>query len=216
MLNGVKPSTDASLYLMMMKDIYSPYTARMLSGLGINEVAVLSKDFHLFGLEKFDPKRMPAGYKLLSKQDDGYIYEVVAEPTKVFPLYYYNFSGPSDLEDGVVWTSMLRSSAQIQLVNKGEGKDYAFSMDILNPGNSGTLSVTMDGNSLGSVQVGPGNGSFRLQDIFIPSGKHELEFSWSGEPTKVDGTPFNIKGSFDTYLLFSRVALESTGSGNGR
>ena len=49
---------------------------------------------------------------IFEKNSDSYIYDITAEPTKLFPLYYTNFSGSVILPDGQAWNGLLRPSGE--------------------------------------------------------------------------------------------------------
>ena len=91
---------------------------------------------------------MPAGYKLVDKTSDGYIYDVVAEPTDVFPLYWRNFTAPSILEDSQAWVAMVGRQGDILLVNNGSRSSYSFAVTVLNPSEPGSLSFSLNGREL--------------------------------------------------------------------
>jgi hypothetical protein len=213
MLNGTKPATEADLYRLSIKDIYSPYTPRMLAGLGVKKVVVLDRYFsnkdygnYPYGVS-FDPGNMPPGYKLAARTSDGYIYDVVAEPARVFPLYYSGFTPPSVLEDGRSWTVMQRPTGVIQLINKGPRSDYSLSITAVNPGESGELTYKLDGRKLGELPLRSGAQRLMLEPLDLPPGRHELSFEWNGEPKAIDGLPFRAGKYLPAYLIFSDANL---------
>ena len=211
MLNGVKPATESDLYRLAMKDIYAPYTPSMLKGLGIDKVVVLSEYFsnkdygnYPYGVP-FDPARMPEGYELVDKTADGYIYDVVAEPASVYPLYFKNFTPPSVLSDGTAWAAMLKPAAEVLLVNRGSRGSYSLTYTINNPGPPGRLTFSLDGEELTSVGLNSGNTRVTLPGLELTNGRHSLGLHWDGKPQVVDGTPFRAGPRISVYLLFSNV-----------
>ena len=216
MLNGVKPGTEADLYRLALKDIYSPYTPRMLSALSIDKVIVLDSYFankeygnYPYGIP-FDPDRMPPGYLLEEKTDDGYIYQVVAEPAAVFPLYYTNFTPPSILGDGNAWVAMVRPSGDILLVSNGGGDTYSLTVTVANPGDPGTLTFKLDGQPLGKVSLG--SGVVRVTSPLFKLGdeRNVLTLHWDGEPVAIDGKPFRKTGELGVYLLLSNPEISGS------
>jgi hypothetical protein len=209
MLNGIKGSTESDLYRLALKDIYSPYTPRMLRALGIDKVVVLNGYFaskaygnYPTGVP-FDPQKMPDGYELADKTSDGYIYNVVAEPADVFPLYWSNFTAPSVLEDGRAWAVMVRPQGEILLVNRGGKAVYSFVITVVNPGEQGNLTFSLDGREVSSVALQSGARRVVLPGLELTGGRHTLKLQWDGKPKSVSGDPFRSAGDLDAYLLVS-------------
>jgi hypothetical protein len=200
-------------YQGVLKDIYAPYTPAMLKGLGIDKVVVINEYFKIMypvGL-KFDPSKMPAGYKLLKKTKDGYIYEVTAAPATVYPLFYTNFTAPAILEDGEAWSVMVRPRAEMMLVNKDGDSTQDLSFTFRNYGKAGTLSVALDGKSMGELYLYEGPGEVRISGLQIDKKKQILSFQWNGTPVATPGEPFGAQGDIDNYLMFSRPSLKPSG-----
>ncbi len=213
MLNGTKQATESDLYRLALKDIYSPYTPRMLRALGIDKVVVLNDYFsnksygnYPFG-KPFDPDMMPAGYNLVDKTSDGYIYNVVAEPTDVFPLYWSNFTAPSILEDGRAWVVMVRPRADILLVKEGGRSSYSFAMTILNPSQPGKLTFSLDGRELSSIALESGARRVVLPGLELSDGRHTLSLHWDGKPRSINGEPFRSGKNLEAYLTLSSPEL---------
>lgn len=214
MLNGTKQATESDLYRLALKDIYSPYTPRMLKALGIKKVVVLDKYFsnkdygnYPYGIP-FDPAKMPPGYELAARTSDGYIYDVVAEPASVFPLYYRNFTPPSILEDGRAWVAMLGRNGEILLVNDGSSASYSLTLTIADPSGKGHLAFSLDGRQVSSVELSPGARRVTLQGLDLAHGRHVLSLHWDGKPVSIDGTAFRSQKSLDVYLLLSAPELQ--------
>lgn len=214
MLNGTKPATEADLYRLSLKDVYSPYTPRMLAGLGVRKVAVLAGYFanreygnYPYGVE-FDPAMMPPGYRLMEKTGDGYIYDVIAEPASLYPLYYSGFTPPGIMSDGRSWSAVTSDRARMELVNRGGDCRYAASVTIANPGGTGTLSVELDGEELGRLQLQPGVRRLALPDALLKAGNHQLVFKWTGVPVEMEGTAFRAGGGLKVRLLVSDPRFE--------
>jgi hypothetical protein len=214
MLNGTKQATESDLYRLALKDIYSPYTARMLKALGIDKVVVLNEYFsnsaygnYPFG-KPFDPGMMPTGYKLVEKTPDGYIYDVVAEPTDVFPLYWRNFTAPSILEDGRAWVAMVGWQGDILLINNGERAVYSFAITVLNPWEPGNLTFRLDGRELSSIRLESGAQRVLLPDLELTGDRQILSLQWDGKPKVISGEPFRSGGNLKVYLLLSEPELQ--------
>jgi len=214
MLNGTKPATESDLYRLTLKDIYSPYTPRMLRALGIDKVVVLNDYFsnksygnYPFGVP-FNPALMPAGYRLADKASDGYIYDVVAEPTDVFPLYWSNFTAPSILEDGRAWAAMVGPRGDILLIKKGGRSAYSFAITVLNPWEPGNLKFSLDGRELSSSMLESGARRVVLPDLKLTEGRHVLSVHWDGKPTSINGEPFRSGKNLEVYLLLSSPELQ--------
>jgi hypothetical protein len=217
MLNGMKPDTRADLYRLSLKDIYSPYTARMLAGLGIKKVAVLDRYYssaaygnNPLGIE-FDPQKVPPGLRLAATTPDGYVFDVVAEPARVFPLFYTNFTPPSILEGGRTWTVMRRPSADMLLVNKGPRATYSLTIDLINPGTAGQLTFDLNGRRLGELTLEKGNHNVTLSSLDLKPGDNRLSMHWDGKPVVIDGKPFRAGGELQAYLLVSQPELQEKG-----
>jgi len=209
MINGVKAATEADLYLMVMNDIYAPYTPRMLKGLGIKEVVILNDFYKLMfpSGDFFNPDKMPPGYKLVKKTDDGYIFDVTAAPAQVFPLFYLNFTPPRLQPDGMAWSAMVRPEGKILLVNKGGRSTFDFSVTVYNPGKEDALDVELDSGAHGRFQVPRGPSQLTVPRVELTKQRHFLTFEWSGEPVKIEGEASGVDGQLDAYLLFSRPEL---------
>ncbi|MCG2795573.1 MAG: hypothetical protein L6427_06900 [Actinomycetia bacterium] len=207
MLNGVKEGTEGDLYSMTLMDIYSPYNPRMLKALGIEQVVVLTEAFDeaIPGNNSFDPESMPPGYSLVNETSDGYIFDVVAEPATVFPLFYMNFTSPRYLNDVRPWTVLQRTMGEILLINKGEDSTRTFSIDYMNPGGEAALSVKLDGRYLGEVTLPNGSASLDIPDIELKGDRQVLTLEWGGEPVDFQ---LPIYGTLQAYLLFSRPTIE--------
>lgn len=214
MLNGVKTATEGDLYRVAVKDIYSPYTARMLRALGIEQAVVMS-DYYAddklgnppYGVP-FDPDRMPAGYRMAAETADGYIYDIVAEPADVFPLYYSNFTSPGLMEDGVAWTAMIRPQARILLVNKGRRDSYNLAVTVNNPGPAAMLKIMLEGGLIGEVELPSGTVRLSIPPLSLNKGRAFLEFKWSGKPEQMSGEAFRRTDTVPVYLLFSRPQFD--------
>ncbi|MBU1672236.1 MAG: hypothetical protein KKF41_13390 [Actinobacteria bacterium] len=213
MLNGVEPGTEDDLYRLALKDIYSPYTPSMLAGLGIKKVAVLDSYYRSreFGNNPtgvpFDPALMPRGYELVEETSDGYIYDVVAAPAAVYPLYDQNLSPPSILDDGRAWTAMLRPQAAIRLENRGPASSYAMDLVVADPDGQGELKVELDGKPLTAVRFGSGSWHLQLPPVELSHGRHNLSLQWSGPPVDVYGKQFRLEGTVPVYLLLGEPQL---------
>jgi len=209
MMNHPKPGTIGTFYQGALKDIYAPYTPQMLAGLGIKKVVVIPQFFKLMtpvGIT-FDPARMPAGYKLIEKNADSYMYDITAPPAKLFPLYYTNFSGSVILEDGQAWSALLRPSGEFLIQNKGGDITRTFSVALDNHGPESTLSMDLDGRSLGSTRIRTGIGTLAVP-IHMTKKQQTLTIHWDGQPTKTDGKTLGINGTVDVYLLLSRPQFQ--------
>lgn len=214
MLNGVKTATEGDLYRLAVKDIYSPYTARMLRALGIEQAVVMS-DYYAddklgnppYGVP-FDPERMPAGYKMTAETADGYIYDIVAEPADVFPLYYANFTSPGLMKDGVAWSAMTRPRGRILLVNKGKKGIYNLTVTINNPGPAAMLRIKLEGDLIGEVELPSGTVKLSIPPLPLKTGRSFLELEWSGKPVEMSGEPFRSTDTVPVYLLFSRPEFD--------
>lgn len=214
MLNGTRPATEADLYRLSLKDLYSAYTPHMLSGLGIRKVAVLESYFanreygnYPYGVD-FDPGAMPAGYRLVEKTGDGYLYDVVAEPAGVYPLFHSGYTAPGIMADGRSWSAMVSAEGRLELANRGRGGDFVMSMTIANPGAVGSLTIELDGSELGRLELEPGVRRLVLPEARLGAGDHRLVFKWDGMPVELDGTPFRAPGPLKVYLLMSDPQLE--------
>lgn len=213
MLNGSKPGTLGDLYDGLLKDIYAPYTPAVLSGLGIKKVAVIDSYYRIMfpvGLD-FDPAKMPAGYKLDTKTKDGYIFDVVAAPAKVAPLYYVNFTAPAIVDDGQAWSVMIRPKAEMLIDNRDGKTRQDFDVLLNNPGDAGVLSAKLDGKSLGESRIAHGQGELHIPGMNLDSGRHTLAFEWKGKPVRMNGNAFGAQGTIDAYLLMSRPNLNASG-----
>ena len=208
MLNGVKAATVGDQYSMVLKDIYSPYTPRMLSKLGIRYVMVLDDFFKQATGQAFDPSRMPVGYDLVDKTADGYLYRVVSPPAQVAPLFDTNFTPSTILEDGKAWTVMRSPTSEMALINNGPDAVYDFSLDYIDPDGRGTLTASLDGRQLARLGLEPGNSSLSLTGMKLSRGRHILRFNWTGNPASIDGRVFRTDGNVEGYLLFSRPSLK--------
>ncbi len=214
MLNGTKPATESDLYRLVLKDIYSPYTPRMLKALGIEKVVVLNdffsnKDYGNYPYGKpFEPERMPPGYRLAARTSDGYIYDVVAEPAVVFPLYYHNFTPPSILQDGHAWVAMTSPKGETLLVNDGSASSYSFTITVADPSAPGRLTFSLDGREVSSVELDTGAQRVTLPGLYLAPGRHTLSLQWSGKPVSIDGTPFRSPKNLEVYLLLSAPELQ--------
>ncbi len=217
MLNGIKPDTEADLYRLSLKDIYSPYTARMLAGLGIKKVAFLDRYYSnkAYGYNplgvKFDPQKVPPGLRLAATTSDGYVFDVVAQPATVFPLFFTNFTPPSILEDGRTWTVMTRPSAEMLLVNKGPGASYSLTVDLINPGPAGRLTFSLNGRKLGDLTLEKGNHRVTLSSLDLTPGDNTLSMRWDGKPVEINGKPFRAGVKLQAYLLVSQPELQERG-----
>ncbi len=216
MLNGVTVATEQDLYRMALKDIYSPNTASMLKALGIDKAVVLDSyfsrpDFGNYprGLA-FDPASMPDGYKLVEKAPDGYIYDVVAAPAQVFPLYYSNFLPPVILQGGRSWSVMLKNNAELLLVDKGKDPYHRLVMRVNNPGAAGVLKLKLNGKDAGEATVPQGVSTIQTDWMHLRKGNNVLELSWSGKPSRIRGAPFRSETDFDGYLLMSDPTVENS------
>lgn len=227
MLNYVKPGTEGDTYQGVLKDIYAPYTPEMLAGLGIKKVAVIDNWYEVMfpvGIE-FDPSKMPPGYRLLQtlkepdagehEPSDGepeephytYLYEVVAPPAAVFPLYYTNFTATAILEDGKAWTAMRRPRGEMLLENKGPATVKDFSFEFNDPTEDGVLTVSLNGRAVGRVNLRVGPGELTIKGLRLKKGSNTLTMEWSAQPTKTDGAPFGAEGEIDLYLFITRPSL---------
>jgi hypothetical protein len=205
MMNHPKPGTIGNFYQGVLKDIYAPYTPQMLAGLGIKKAVVIPGFFKLMtpvGIT-FDPAKMPAGYKLIEKNSDSYLYDITAEPAKLFPLYYTNFSGSVILEDGQAWSALLRPSGEFLIQNKDGPTTRTFSVTLDNHGPESTVSMDLDGKSLGSTRIRTGVGTLAVP-LQLTKKQQVLTIHWDGQPTKTDGKTLGINGTVDVYLLLSR------------
>lgn len=213
MLNGSKPGTKGDLYQAVLKDLYAPYTPEMLKGLGIDKVVVINgywKIMYPVGL-KFDPSKMPDGYKLLRKTADGYIFDVTGPAAQIFPLYYTNFTATAILQDGKAWAVMTRPNAEMLLENRGGPTVQDFSVIFDNPGDEGTVSVALDGVPIGYLSLRPGPGELRIPGLKLDKKRHVLSIQWAGKPTQMDGRPFGPDGNIDAYLLLTRPRFSPSG-----
>lgn len=224
MLNGAKAGTEAEQYRQALQDLYSPYTARMLSGLGIKKVVVVTGQFFdgKYGYRPFwnafDPAAMPPGYKLVTKTDDGYIFDVTAEPAQVYPFFYSGFSGPGRLGGGKSRVVMQLPSATMLLVkrdDKGTATRYSFSIEVSNPGTEGMLVLKLDGKQVGSWTVGEGHEGTIETELDLPGSRHQLVFEWNGAPVLIAGTPFGAGQVMRAYLLCSSPALQEAAAPGG-
>ena len=145
---------------------------------------------------------MPAGYKLVDKTSDGYIYDVVAEPTDVFPLYWRNFTAPSILEDGQAWVAMVGRQGDILLVNNGSRSSDSFAVTVLNPSEPG-MSFSLNGRELASFVLQSGIQRVVLPGLELTGGRHILSLHWDGKPKSISGQPFRSDKNMGTYLLLS-------------
>lgn len=216
MLNGIKASTEADLYRLTLKDIYSPYTPRMLKALGIKKAVVLkdyygNKDYgnYPFGIP-FNPEQMPAGYTLAEETADGFIYQIDAEPAGVFPLYYTNFTPPAILDDGRSWTAMTGQTGRIKLVRKSDDTMYSFSIVINNPGDAGDLKVKLGGEAIHEQRLENGTTVLTIPELRIDKESEMLDFEWSGNPVTINGTSFRASGEINIFLLLSNPELNET------
>lgn len=220
MLNGTKPGTTADLYQAVLKDVYAPYTARMLAGLGIKKAVIFPEYFKIMspvGLD-FDPSMMPEGYKLSRKfvrttvqpggkkvtTPDSYIYDVTAAPTKVFPLYYTNLSTPVILEDGAAWSVMLRPECELLIQNDEGPVTRDFWITVQNNGPPGTVSAKLDGRAIGRVSLPEGKGELFLPGLRLGGRRHTLSLAWDGQPNQIEGKAIGTEGIINAYLIFSR------------
>lgn len=209
MLNGIKPSTEADLYRSALKDIYSPYTPRMLSALGIDKAVILNNyysDNDVFSdpaSAPFNPELMPDGYSPATETEDGYIYDISAKPAGVFPLYYSNFTSPALQNDGRSWSAMVRPTGQILLNRVSNEEAYSFSIEIENPGTAGTLSVSLEGKKILEETLPAGRTLLVIPRLELLEKSEKLELKWDGDPVSLDGKMFRASGPIDTYLLFS-------------
>jgi len=204
-LNDPKLGTIGNFYQGVLKDVYAPYTPQMLAGLGVSKAVVIPAFFKLIapvGID-FDPAKMPAGYKLVEKNPDSYIYDITAEPTKLFPLYYTNFSGSVILQDGQAWNALLQPSGEFLIQNKDGPTTRDFSLTLSNNGPEGTVSMYLDGDSLGSTVIRPGVGTLKVP-IHLTKKEQVLTISWSGQPVRTDGRMLGLSGNVGVYLLVSR------------
>ena len=206
MLSGITTGTEADLYLMVMNDIYAPYTPRMLSGIGIEKVVILNSFYKMAfpSREFFDPGKMPPGYRMVKKTKDGYIYDITAPPAQVFPLFYMNFTVPRLQPDGMAWTAMVRPTAEILLVNKGGHSTWEFSITVYNPGEADTLDVALDGKTVGGQQVPPGIGQVTVPMLELTKKRHILTLKWKGRSVRIEKEVIGTDSPIDAYLLFSR------------
>jgi hypothetical protein len=213
MMNYIKPGTMGDIYQGVLKDLYAPYTPSMLKGLGIDKVVVINDFFKIMYPvgQEFDPAKMPAGYELVKKTKDGYIYDVTAAPATIYPLYYTNFTSPAILDDGQAWTVMIRPNAEILLVNKGGESTQDFSIFFKNYGKAGTLSVALDGVKIGESHLYEGPGEVRIAGLKMEGKRQVLSLRWNGKPVKMPGEAFGAQGEIDNYLMFSRPALKPSG-----
>ena len=214
MLNGVTEATEGDLYRMALKDIYSPYTAAMLKTLGIDKAVVLSSYFsnpdfgnYPYGLS-FEESRMPAGYRLEEKTGDGYVYDVVATPAQVFPLYYSNFLPPALLGDGRAWTVTLGPRSEFLLVDKGRSPYHRLSFTVNNPGEQGTLRLKLNGSYIGEVMANGGTSKLNTPWMALKDEKNILALEWSGKPVRFEGSKLRSTSDFDGYLMISDPSVE--------
>lgn len=219
MLNGIKASTEADLYRLTLKDIYSPYTPRMLKALGIQKAVILkdyygNKDYgnYPFGIP-FNPEQMPDGYTLVEETADGFIYEIDAEPAGVFPLFYANFTPPAILEDGRSWTAMTGQTGEIKLVRKSDDITYSFSIVLNNPGDAGDLTIRLDGRTVGKQRLENGTTVLTIPEIKINKESEMLDLEWSGNPVNINGTSFRASGDINIFLLLSAPELNEITTG---
>lgn len=209
MFNGSKPGTEGDLYAVVVKDIYAPYTPRMLKGLGIRKAVVLKSYFkEAVGGKGFCPELSPDGIKLFLKTKDGFIYDIVAEPATLYPLFYTNFTSSSFLGDMKVWTVMIRRNASILIMNRGETQTARFMLDFYNPGEANDIDLELNGRSVGKARLVSQAGTLEVQGLNLKKGKNVLNLFWSGKPVLIDGTPFRAKTPLPAYLLFSRPRFE--------
>ncbi|MBN1288988.1 MAG: hypothetical protein JXA49_05050 [Actinobacteria bacterium] len=213
MLNGIKPATEADLYRLALKDIYSPYTPKMLKALNISKAIVLNdyyadKNYGNYPVgAPFDPGKMPEGYTLAAKTDDGCIYEITAEPAPVFPLYNTNFTPPAILEDGRSWSVMTGPTGQILLKRVSDHTKYSFSIEVYNPGEAGTVRVKVDDRTIEAVNLETGKSLLYVPELELYDESETIEFEWDGSPVQLDGKQFRTGEEIDAFLLFSNPQL---------
>lgn len=210
MLNGAKPWTTAYRYGMVATDPFSEYTPKVLRTLGVKYAVVLTDYFniHLVGKQKFDPGRIPAGFELLEKAKDGYIYKVISERADAVPLFSSGFTPLVFLEDGSAWTAMIDRESRIDIINHAaKPLRKALNMTLINPGSEATMSAYLDGKKIGKVIIQKGIGEFFVPDLTLEKKKHTLTLKWDGLPVKESGELFRMKGVIDLFLAFSKVSL---------
>jgi hypothetical protein len=213
MLNGSRPGTLGALYQAVLKDLYAPYTPKMLKGLGIDKVAVVKgywKIMYPVGLT-FDPSMMPPGYRMVSESADSALFDVDGPAAQIFPLYYTNLTAPAILDDGKAWTVMTKPSAEILLENRGGPTVQDFSILFNNPGEDGTLAVALDGVPVGYLRVRPGPGELRVPGLRLNKKRHMLTLEWQGRASRIDGRPFGPSGDIDAYLFLTRSSFSTSG-----
>jgi hypothetical protein len=213
MLNGSKPGTLGDLYQAVLKDLYAPYTPKMLKGLGIEKVAVVKgywKIMYPLGLT-FDPSMMPQGYRMVGDSADSALFDIEGPAAQIFPLYYTNFTPPAIMDDGRAWTVMTKPSAEILVENRGGPTVQDFSILFNNPGGDGTLAVALDGVPVGYLRVGPGPGELRVPGLKLNKKRHVVTLEWQGRASRIDGRPFGPSGDIDAYLFVTRPSFSASG-----
>ncbi|HEY5531507.1 MAG TPA: hypothetical protein VIK22_05855, partial [Candidatus Anoxymicrobiaceae bacterium] len=82
-----------------------------------------------------------------------------------------------------------------------------FSVALDNHGPESTLSMDLDGRSLGSTRIRTGIGTLAVP-IHMTKKQQTLTIHWDGQPTKTDGKTLGINGTVDVYLLLSRPQFQ--------
>jgi len=107
------------------------------------------------------------------------------------------------LEDGQAWAATVRPTAELLIDNKAGDTRRSFSIQFSNPGREGTISVGLDGQSLGRIRVAHGDGNLVLP-VHLTKKKQVLSLAWDGPPIAIDGKVYGQEGNMNTYLLFTR------------
>ena len=114
---------------------------------------------------------------------------------------------PAMQKDGRSWSAMVRPTAQI-LLNRISNEDaYSFSIEIENPGTTGTLSVSLEGNKIQEEKLANGRTQLVIPHLELTGKSEKLEFKWNGDPVTLDGKSFRTSGPINVYLLFSSPEL---------
>ena len=72
-----------------------------------------------------------------------------------------------------------------------------------NNGSASTLSMSLDGVSLGSTLIGPGVGTLKVP-LHLTGKQQVLTLKWSGQPVPADSARMGLGSGVAVYLMVSR------------
>jgi hypothetical protein len=194
LVNGAEPDSQAEEIRQSALDITNPDTPRILKKLGARYVMVIPSlyraGYHVNYIESsvFDPVKVPSSLRLVRRFADCYVYEDLARPAEITPLFTSGSFQPVVYPDGHAWhpgasnmvvniVSTLKDTVTADVTFKTAATSKKGTVEYqLNGKGAGpdTLPVWPVTRTISSVAIKPGNNYMTIHSDSALSGVTEV------------------------------------------